>query len=334
MGYVVGDFEDSPERRAELAGFLAVMAKSGVHPYMCPVADAEPELWKKRFRTWWDDNPFCLDGSPRGLTLRSGTGELVGFQGMIPQDFVSGERRTSGLIATTLVVDPAHRASSTGLMLRFFRMGRNHHIVDSTATEQLSEIMGRFGATLVDRQYGAYLPLWRQLVPGLGRTAPSELGGEAGRFVSNSDEVRQVATPSDPALIQAVTPESIRWFLGSDGEIRHFRGWLDDSGQLQAWVFVRETRHARQKSWSIVGYGGADKVSAQQLIRALCRFPQAAGIPRDVRLLVSYAFDPSELPLRVKIRRELPARFCHILPKGLESTPKRCLQMDGDLGWV
>ncbi|MFT5468510.1 MAG: hypothetical protein ACI8UO_003620 [Verrucomicrobiales bacterium] len=334
MGYQVAEFADSTEGRDELAAFLATMAKTGEHPFMCAEEDANSAIWKKRFGCWWDDNPFCAADSPKGLTLRTEDGAIVGFQGMIPQDFISGETRVPGILATTLIVDPEHRAGSTGLMLRFFRLGRKFHIVDSSVTDQLAGIMERFGAKLIERQFCAYLPLWRQLIPGFGSAKPRELGGVPGKFVSDPNEIQSVVSPPDPALTQVVSPESIRWFLTGGIAERRFRGWIDETGQLQAWTFLRETRHVGQKSWSIVGYGGGERISTQAFIRALQRHPKAAHIPRKVRLLISYVFDESDLPVGAKIRREVATRFCHILPKGLEQTPKRCLQMDGDLGWL
>lgn len=334
MSYRVENFDASPASRAELAEFLGQMAKTGGHPFMCPETDANAAVWRERFGWWWDENPFCGPESLKGLTMRDADGKIVGFQGMIPQDFARGETRVPGIIATTLIVDPIHRAGSTGLMLRFFRLGREFHIVDSAVTEQLAHLMKRFGATLVERQFCAYLPLWRQLAPRFGGGVLDRLGGVAGKFVTCADEVKTVTPQAASILTQVVSPESIRWFLTCGATDRHFRGWIDRDGALQAWIFVRETRHARQKSWSIVGYGGSGAIPAPVFIRALRRHPKAARLPSDLRLLISYVFDAADLPSGPKIRRHVDTRFAHILPKGLEETPKRCLQMDGDLGWL
>ena len=302
-----------------------------------------PEIWKKRFVWWWDQNPFCQPGSPCGLVLREGTGRIVGFNGLIPRDYEVDGSVVPGLISSTLFVRKQHRGAVLGLFAKINRLGRDFHMVDGTPSQRMQEILKRFHYEARRDCTEVYLPLamrdwWRpttwiagvlrSVLPLEGRPLPE------GKLVTSVEEIGAIPDRTSEEIVLKTTRESLRWSSEAGSNPPVFRGWIDRSGKLAAYVLIRQMKlPARVRYWRIVEWDRFvdDPDLVPRLVGHLIGHPEEVGLESGASLL-AWAFlgEPPPPELRGFPRHKLKGRLHFTLPERFRGRRKCCRPNEGD----
>lgn len=281
MSYRIEPIGPEPESWREAAEFLATFVREGE---LGADSVGGPEslamTWLRRFRWWWQDNPFCHPDSPRGFLLRTPEGEIGGFQGLIPRDYQIHGQPMAGLITTTLFVRKAHRSASLGLFMRVQRLKSRYYLVDATPSEEMCAILEKFGYRASTSLRCRILPLWRGLLP--WPEAPLT------QIISRPEEAKRVSPMEDGRIRPVIDLDALRWELHSGGAVQHFRGWMNEDGSLSAWVRFEEGKVKGLRFWRVAAYGDSPGMTAEVLVRTLIRHPRQAGLDKDVRFIAFY----------------------------------------------
>jgi hypothetical protein len=297
-------------------------------------------FWESRLRHWWDANPFCDADSPRGFVLRDGDA-VVGFFGLIPQQYVCDGRTYPTLALTTWRVDANYRAAAAGMFVRVRRLGARFLLTDCTPTAEVREILERAGFERRAAATRVYLPLKRahSLKAAAFATARlwrgTRLPLDGASVVTLDDEwIAADFVPLDRPR-KRITRDSLAWLMISGLE-KWFRGLRDRDGKLIAYVIAIRSRMAGVPSLDIVEYGSAteDGAALCALLEALAANPGGHGVPNDVGLfsLTSLEAEPwlRRFPLRKRATRAIAHYYC--VPPGFPAAQKYAQLLEGDFG--
>lgn len=93
----------------------------------------------------WLDNPARTGDHVFGWVLQSGTGEIVGFIGLLPVKIQIGGSEVIGGAGHSWVVRPAYRAHSLRLYKQLMAWAENHLLLFTTALEPAARVNALFG---------------------------------------------------------------------------------------------------------------------------------------------------------------------------------------------
>ena len=91
----------------------------------------DEKFWFQRFGLWWDENPSFREGVPRGWILWD-EGEIKGFLGNVPNEFLLNGKTVTALSTTTWRVLPTHRNHSLKLFFAAMRAAKGSIFFDTT----------------------------------------------------------------------------------------------------------------------------------------------------------------------------------------------------------
>lgn len=319
-----------PAQRERLVRFLATFEDE----------NRGAAFWEGRLRHWWDSNPFRRGEEPYGFVLRDGEA-VVGFFGLIPQQYVCDGRTYAALAATTWRVDSKYRAAAPGMFVRVRRLAARFLLTDCTPTAEVREVLDRAGFERRAAALRAYLPLKRARslkaalfrLARLWRGTRLPLGGAT--VVALEDEwVAGEFAPLDRPR-KRITRESLAWLMAAVHE-KWFRGLRDAEGRLTAYVVAIPSRVAGVPSLDIVEYGSADEegVALCTLLEALASNPDRHGVPPHVGLLSLTSLENERWLARLPIRRRASRAIAHYycVPPDFPAAPKYAQLSEGDFG--
>lgn len=318
----IEDYQDDDTARAELTSWLVATDTHGL----------DEATWRRRLAHWWDENPFSPLCPRRGWRLRHG-GRLVGFMGLIPVCYAMGGAPAPAYMASTWRVDEAHRNASLPMFMRLRQLGSQHLVVDSTPTPEVQELMRRCGWTACLEVRKDFLALgWpgKALHGGRIPSLPTAL-----RIICDPQQVKSLAHGGRGrnGLEKWVTPESVRWFVGSPMRQHIFVGVVDGEGCLSSHLVLTPTRVKGLPAWLAVDHftvrPTCDELHA--LVGAVVR----GGVLPQGRVLLSLGAFPGDatwdgLP-RLHSRAE---QVCHyfLVPERLKGLRKQTVLAEGDWG--
>lgn len=320
-GTVVSNYEDQPEGRAELAGFLqeAWPARSSDHG------------WALRLVHWWDANPWASISPHRGWVARAAD-RMVGFGGLIPGCYAYEGQRVPALLASSFHVQ-AEYPQSAMTMFRQQRLVREEHIVvHATAIPRLQQTLSKMGSqaeTQITRRIYGMGPL-RHL-----RGRWPMLGSDM-QVITDLALARALAQPFRRAdrLEKWHTLESLRWWCASPMREHRFLGAMDRAGTVTSFLLLTPRPVRCLPAWDVVeGFTTREDASElQALVGSLTRHPSL--LPTTKCLLTIPAFDSdtawSHTPSLLARRQTVCHHF--LLPELLRQTPKLTVMAEGDLG--
>ena len=118
-----------------IIGKVAKLLAEGFYP------DSE-ELWHKRFKFWWNSNPFLTDTDKIGWVLvSSSTGELKGFLGRIPVIYQCGTEQIKAVASTSWYVEREWSDKSAALYISFTRDKEANLLINNTPTSQIQKTL-------------------------------------------------------------------------------------------------------------------------------------------------------------------------------------------------
>lgn len=333
----------SPDAIREIAEFLSSFVRSGGLEHPRP-EDGQADTWVQRMDWWWATNPFCVEGRPRALLLRSPGGAIVGFHGFIPHDYIVRDRIVPGLGTTTFFVAPEFRGQSLPMFLRSERHAGIHHMVDGTPSVEMQRILDRFGYQRVTKQTLYYLFLsHRRWTPrglvlrmasavsrrGVARWIPD---GHRFRLIVDPAEISSVAVADDDVLRRCVTPQAIRWFCQSGPEARSFVGVCDASGKLFAYVISMNRQARAFKYGRVLEYGSfaPQAVPVAGLLGFLAARPEQGALPSDLDFLV-WARLKTETERGFVVHRSRPSAIYYKIPSAFQGVQKHVLASEADV---
>jgi hypothetical protein len=324
-------FEDTPEARRELAGFLQRVFAKG----------ADACAWERRFEHWWDLNPFAELSPERGWVIKSLSDDtVVGFLGLIPACYSVDSVRTPAVVPTTWVVDPRYREAALMLGRRLQQLIGRTLIVSTTGRR---EFQGR----LVKRGWVLNTDAFRQFVPCgwaarwmLGSGAPLAHGQ---RITGDVDEVRSIlgSVPGASGIEKCLTPEYLRWYRNSPAREHRFAGVVDAEGRLSSFLMLAPSPLAGILNvWAVVDWftAGSSNEELRGLLAAVAEKPEMVGICGSGRTrpfllrLTAMADDETWKGVRGLWRAPVTLNHFHCPPEPLRLLPKRCVLAEGDLG--
>lgn len=290
---------------AEIAEFLAAFSRDGELPDASE-AERKPELWARRLGVWWERNPFARESEPLGLILRGPEGEIAGFHGLIPQDYVRGAEVLPGLIATTFFVRESARHAALGLVMRVKRLGQTHHLVDGTPSEEVLAIWERLGlqrAPAGTQHYRFRLglrpfSLRRLMLAPAALLTGSKPASSPSHVIVDPAKIVSVPTPPDAKLRKRVTPDGLAWMLASAARPLYFCGAVDSNGSLRAYFLAEEKRKLGLRFARILECASFDENGSalQQLVDFAATEPAACGLPADTDAVVWTLLNPEHRP--------------------------------------
>ena len=239
MSYRISNLTGSDAERREVATFLAAFVRDGELLLPRP-GDEDPAKWQQRMRWWWDDNPHCLPDSPRGYRLDHETAGLVGFSGLIPFRYETGDEIVPTLVTTTLFVRERHRSAVMGLLSRQRELGRRYHLVDGSPSPEMRRILDKFGYRHAGDRIQFLFPT-RRLGGAPARTAllalgwsfplPSSAEVDGFRLVLDPAEWEEPPIEGGRRVRRSADPETLQWLARSGSDARQFLGLVDEEGR-------------------------------------------------------------------------------------------------------
>jgi hypothetical protein len=119
------------------------------------------ELWKQRFKLWWDLNPFMNSSISRGWVLESKNSEIIGFMGNIPIKFHINGREGLAAAASAWYVQPAFQGiQSILLLLAFLKQEKFDIFLSTTPSEKVKKIDLKLGFLPVNLPYNSVEYWW------------------------------------------------------------------------------------------------------------------------------------------------------------------------------
>ena len=279
---------------------------------------------------WWDANPYASHHACRGWTLRSREGRLVGYLGVIPSCYEDATGSLlPALLASSWAVDEEHRQAALPMGLQLNRQGGGAILIDTTPSPAVQKLLQRWGweeRRQIQRRF-----LLRFAIRGQQFQLPAHM-----RIISDPNEVRMLAaTPQCTDIRRHVTPEYLRWYVGSRWREHHFLGMVDAEGALWAYVIVTPHTIRGVPAWSVVDWHSVrdDSIELGALVARLAR--RGVGTKGRWWPLVIVTNFPEDDPwqgLPHFHRRSGQACHFHSLPPTYKGQPKRSVLAEGDWG--
>ncbi len=339
MGYKVEECNGAPEQIGEVSAFLASFIADGEGASR-DTGGRDPATWRSRFAWWWDENPYCRKDSPRGFILRKESGEVAGFSGFIPHDYILGGQIVPSLISTTTFVRNDSREAALGLVLRAHRLRESYHLVDGGPNKEMQALLEKTGYRHADKAKVFLFPVNRwSLRPKswllqTARAVPPHRGSELGpgRLVTHLDEVDQIPDIRDPRLRKHADRQTLAWYLASGSLPKHFVGWCDEDGVLQCYLLGFLRRRFGLTVFVIIEAASFDPRS-ENLVGALVahtsRNPRTSGIPDGTDIVAwptgnhtGHRASPFAVGYDSKLFYRLPARW--------GDAERLCFPLEGD----
>jgi len=339
MSYRIDPCTGSREECGELAAFLAAFIRDGEGP-TGDARERTPELWLTRIRGWWETNPFCDEESPRGLIVRTEGGEIVGFYGYIPHDYIHEGKRIRGLIATTSYVRAAHRGAALPLFMKAHRYETDFHYTDGAPNKAIYPILERFGyhhresATMHLYPVSASPGHPVRWATGMARLFSTSAGNlpDRGRIITDPSEASACAAFPDGKLRRHVSIETLSWYLKSGSSPRYFVGWCDEQGILQCYLVGFLRKKSILDALVVADYAFSSeesKATLDGLISEVARKPSTFGLPSSVSL-VAWATCEDDLASSAPVRKQFDPRLFYRLPKSKSDSGRHDLPFEGD----
>ena len=323
MSYTAERAEGSPEEIEEIAHFLSSFEGRTKQEQKLPL-----RIWRKRMRSWWTENPYCRESSPKGFLLRSSSEAISGFLGLIPHDYTFLGSRIPSLALTTHFVKPEARAASLPLFLKAVRLSNQYQLVDGTPNQPAQALLHRTKFTQIPASSVSVYPI----VPGAIGNLPSRFFVSASRkpqfdtidwsdgLVTDLSEVAGLALgKSSDVLEKHIDRDTLDWYLSSGSERKFFAGWRDGEQLLQCFVLGIEKTLFGIPSLLILEASAnptLGKHAASGFIRFLARHRKSADLPPRLRMIL-YPITQDQTPdgsfLKLKFKRQFP--IFHKLPE-------------------
>lgn len=298
-------------------------------------------FWRRRLAFWWDENPAGKDDSPCGWVLRA-EGEIVGFLGVIPFEYVLDGKILIAHAATTWRVAREHRNASLPLFVQWHRLGAEAILLDTTPNAETRKVLDRF-------QYRSQKILQNWFFPlRTGGRGLRAIGFRALAAVNNlflPDEPLKLVTldaafaiaenPADAGrLRRRITREYLRWFGSAPDATRHFLGCVDGQGTLTSYLILQPDHYGKRPVLSAIDHFTArsDGRELRALLRHVLAQPDkfTGHVPADFLMLNFLETPPfAGKPPGVFIR-ENPGKHYYSLPQALANVSKRCDLVEGD----
>ncbi len=324
---------DAPARQ-ELAGFLANFEDE----------DRGETFWQQRLAFWWDENPFSSRDLLKGWALRC-DGKIVGFLGLIPFEYVHGEKTYRAFAATTWRVEKEHRNASLPMFMKWHALGREFILLDTTANEEVAKILDRFQYSAMKTVRNYFFPL--RAARGLKGTILRGIG-LLNRF-SLPQRPLKIVTLAEPFQIEQsragafwlqkkISREYLKWFCSSPHPPKEFIGCVDEAGVLASYIIVQPDKYGAQDVLSVVDYftTRCDDSELFALLRHVSsRSPRAHMFKGEFSFLMLNVLGMENFldmkRLGIFYRRN-QARHYYSLPKSLDGIAKHCVMAEGDYG--
>jgi hypothetical protein len=305
----IESYHDTPAGRAELAAFLS---RSFRH-----VGGGGGEHWQRRFRHWWDENPFASAHPCRGWVLREGD-QLAGYLGVIPSLYEYGsDARVPALAATSFAIDEGHRHAALAMAAQYQKLGDECLLVDTTPSPQVRAMLKRAQWTEQGKVRRKFL------IPRLVRR---KVCSGAHHLTTDPGSVTGIVPAAMPRPIQKhVTVDYLRWYCASPVRRHEFIGWVDEEGRLSSCLILTPRSIRGFPCWSVEDWFTSREDSSELHL--------LVGAQR--RLLLSVPDFPGQTcwqGLPVVLEREEEICHFHRLPPQLHGLPRRSVLAEGDLG--
>ena len=324
-----------------VAPFLAEFVRDVELPNSKP-PDRDQSVWHGRLNRWWQENPYCRDDALLGLGLREASGNLVGFHGFIPHDYIAGGTIVPALLATTFFVRQAHRQAALSLLMRVKRIGNQVHIVDGSPSVEMQALMERLDFQRSPSGSHCYRIVggrrFHSLKAPLGNTAAWLFNrvGRTGlgryRLIESPGELERVPEFSDAKLRKRVTKAGLHWLVGNGAKSLVFRGLCDDAGVLRAYFVAQLKSRFGVCALRIMETENFDE-DDQTLIRLLdyvTNSASQANLPTSVDLIV-WSLPNEDRPSGWLFRTKWQAPIFYRLPKSLDGVDKVFQASEGDM---
>jgi|GEM_PF-1152243 len=322
------------ELRSECARFLARFVQEGHLPRPFP-GDESEDTWNDRLRWWWIDNPCAEDETPTAIVLRA-DGQIVGFHGLIPFDYITDGLRVPSLVAAAFFVDPAWRGHSMKIFLKVERLARQFAIVDGSASPEVASLLQRFGyEPAPPRSRTIYAArstfLGRVLRPFLPVPEPSPRHEQA-RIVRNPGHVRPGPPHHDGRIRPDLRPEVLGWICRSGTNPRQSVGLVDPNDVLLACV-VGFPKQARGITAFRILYSECwdDGDALRELAHRIVTDPHSSGLPAATQLILWSWFDGDTFHPGGGWTRPAPFLLFHKTPEAFRPHSRHYQAGEGDL---
>lgn len=322
-------FLDTPSTRVELAAFLQTQ-------FLGEGACTE-EMWLRRFRHWWDENPFREAHPCRGWCLRD-EGKVVGYLGAIPTFYEDASGKpVPALIATSWAVAEGHRHASLPMGMMLQRQGRELLMVDTTPSPEVQALLHRWGWTpsfevrrsLVLRGVSAAIfAEWMN-----ASQAAMKPGCE---ITTDLSRVKQICPDRPGGCVQKhITPEYLHWYLNSTMRKHHFLGVVDAGGTLSSYLMLIQKPVRGVPTWKVMDWF-TTKGDSQELVAMvgwlMSHSPADYGNWWPFISLVAFSPDDPWQGVPQIFAREQKVSHFHWLPPQLKGQPIRPVMAEGDWG--
>lgn len=340
MPYQIEECSNDPGQNREIAEFLACFVRDGETEGT--EEDREPETWRNRLDWWWDANPYCREDSPRGFVLREDGGEVVGFYGLIPHDYLCDGELVPSLVSTTSFVRAKSRSAALPLFLRAHRLKNQYQLIDGGPNDEARALVDRLGyqhdppATVLMYPFRRRSLHPKSLLLQLGRLGapgPSRRGEQDGYAVSDLERVKFVPTISKTRMTKRIDRSMLEWYLQVGTEKKVFAGWCDSEGSLRAYLIATPWKKWGQDTMVVIDYGVFDPDDDEildSLAARLAADPDTFRVPSEASLLV---WPVSSMQGRHRIpwyRMKKDARLYYHLPGQWESVERESVPFEGD----
>lgn len=301
-------------------------------------------FWQKRLAFWWDENPASSRELPKGWALRS-DGKITGFLGLIPFEYIHGEKTYRAFAATTWRVDKEHRNASLPMFMKWHALGREFILLDTTANAEVAKILDKFQYRSVRTVRKYFFPMCGgRGLKGLMLKSVSllnrwSLPKRDLRIVKLTDSFQVKQSSATPFLRQRISREYLAWFCNSPDAPKEFIGCMDENGVLTSYLILQPEKYGERNVLSVIDYfttrSGDTELLAliSRVISHRRETPLSeTGNGNFSFLMVNVLGEETFLktkPHGVFLRMN-SARHFYSLPKSLEGVTKHCVMAEGD----
>ena len=335
MGYRVRNVAGPAENNRDVAEFLAAFVCDGE-------LDAPREgddcanVWQRRMGWWWNENPFCRDDSPLGFILENDDGEIVGFNGLIPFDYVASGETVPTLVTTTFFVREAHRSAVMGMVSKQRALARDYQIIDGSPSPEMRRLLHKLGYQHSGERYQYFFQLkqlggsvLQSVLRGFGLSfpLPADETHPGDYLATHPYEIEAIPQPVDPRLHRKVTRESLDWLCGVGSDERRFFGLCDRYGTLVSYAIGLFKSRCGVRACLLMDYADFSE-DGDGLARLIRKISDENAAP-DANLLTWSTLGEESRPDGSGLRRESILHY-H-LPKRWQDCEKACVPFEGDL---
>ena len=335
MGYRVRNVVGPAEKNRDVAEFLAAFVRDG--ELAAPrEGDDCANVWQRRMGWWWNENPFCRDDSPLGFVLENDEGEIVGFNGLIPFDYVASGESVPTLVTTTFFVREADRSAVMGMVSKQRALAREYQIIDGSPSPEMRRLLDKLGYQHSGERYQYFFPLKqlggsisRNVLRGFGLSFSLNSGElDSGDYLATHPyEIESIPHPVDTRLHRKVTRESLAWLCDVGSDERRFFGLCDRYGTLVSYAIGLYKQRCGLRACLLMDYADFSE-NGDGLARLIRKIADDDAAP-DANLLTWSAIGEENRPHGGGLRRESILHY-H-LPERWQSCEKACLPFEGDL---